>query len=361
MFTVLKSIVCYALGVLGFFLFWHWFFDKPNEHDILIPLLTGFGASSVACGIIDDEHIQDKNVEFAHYVIVGVVTAGFWVYQFVDTYNDFQGLKDSNAIISGIATVIYSWSDLLMAAVTFFCIVICNTPPNFSFDRLKGDVSDILDSPQPQPSEKPELDILESLKENYRNDVIEANRAIESNPNDDEAYYKRGCAYNHLGQYDKAIQDLDKFIALNPDFADAYFWRGSSYESLKQYGQAIQDFDKAIELNPNEGTAYSSRGKTYFELGKYALAIQDFDKAIQLDSSDSYSNSFTYRDRGIAYSRLGKYKLAIVDLTKAIELDSENIFADSLYYERGLCYQAIGDDLSAQTDFEKAKAFGHDS
>lgn len=354
MFTILKSIGVYALGVLGFFVFWHWFFDKPNQHEILIPLLTGFGASALCCGIIEDEKISDKNEEFAHYVIVGVVTAGFWVYQFLDTYDDFKTITKNDAILSGIATVMHSWSDLLMAAVTFFCIVLCNVPPNFSFDKLKGNVSDIMDSTP--TAEEPQPDLIELMRDSDRKDIQEATAAIELNPNDAMAYHKRGCAHNGLKQYEQAIQDFDKAIGLNPNFPETYWWRGISYSSLKQYERAIQDFDKAIELNPSDATAYSSRGNAYSELGKYALAILDYDKAIQFDSN----GPFQYEYRGHAYFKLGKYKQAIQDFTKAIEL-ADDLFKDELYYGRGLCYQALNDDLNAQADFEKAKALGHDS
>ena len=361
MFTILKSIGAYALGVIVCFLFCHWFFDRPSDHGILIPFITGCGASALACNVIEEEHIRDKDIEFAHYVIVGIVTSFFWVYQFIDTYNDYQGFRDSNPIVSGIATVITSWSDLLMAAITFFGIVVSNAPQNFSFDKLKSNMSDILDSPQPN-SEEPQPDILETLRNENKNAIKEADKAIELNPNDANAYHKRGCAYHSLKQYERAIEDLDKAVDLNPNFPDTYVFRGLSYSGLKQYERAIQDFDKAVELNSNDETAYSSRGDAYFELKQYERAIRDYDKAIELsDPDDDLLNTSVYYNRGKAYHQLKQYKRAIQDFSQVIKVDSNDMFDYHMfaYHDRGLCYRAINDELNAQADLDKAKALGY--
>lgn len=355
MFTILKSIGAYAIGVIVCFLFCHWFFDRPSEHGILIPFITGCGASALACNVIEEEHIRDKDIEFAHYVIVGIVTSFFWVYQFIDTYNDYQGFRDSNPIVSGIATVITSWSDLLMAAITFFGIVVSNAPQNFSFDKLKSNMSDILDSPQNDSGES-QPDILEMIENADKDAIKEADKAIELNPNDAKAYHNRGCAYNGLRQYEKSIEDFNKAIELNPNFPDTYIFRGLSYSGLEQYERAIQDYNKVIELNPNDKTAYSSRGDAYFGLKQYERAIRDYDKTIELSDSNVDYLNIVYYNQGKAYYQLKQYKRAIQDFSKVIKLNSSDMFA---YHYRGLCYQALNDELNSQADFEKAKALGY--
>lgn len=119
---VVKSIGAYAIAIIAFSLFWNWFFDKPSDHDILITVLTGFCASTIAGGIIEDEHIADKQEEFTTYLITAIVTTGFWIYQFYDTYSDFAEIE-KNQILVAIGSVMYSWNNLLMAAVTFFTIM----------------------------------------------------------------------------------------------------------------------------------------------------------------------------------------------------------------------------------------------
>ena len=49
--------------------------------------------------------------------------------------------------------------------------------------------------------------------------------------NDQEvrARIERGLEYNHLGQYDQAIQDYGETLHLNPQDADAYHNKGDRY------------------------------------------------------------------------------------------------------------------------------------
>ena len=44
--------------------------------------------------------------------------------------------------------------------------------------------------------------------------------------------------------------DLKKAIDLNPQDAEAYYNRGLAYDELSNYNQAIKDYTKVIELDP---------------------------------------------------------------------------------------------------------------
>ena len=115
--AALKAIGAYIAGIIGFFLFWLWFFDKPNEHDILIPVLTALFSSASSAKILEDER-----EEISTYIIVAVVTSGFWIYMFYGDYSDIVEIE-KNPLFSAVGSVMYSWSNLLMAAITFFVIM----------------------------------------------------------------------------------------------------------------------------------------------------------------------------------------------------------------------------------------------
>jgi len=59
---------------------------------------------------------------------------------------------------------------------------------------------------------------------------------------------------------DPAITDLDKAIQLKPDHATAYFFRGNAYYHKGDYERAIADLDTAIQLRPDLVEAYVNRG-----------------------------------------------------------------------------------------------------
>ncbi len=189
-------------------------------------------------------------------------------------------------------------------------------------------------------------------KGEYDRAIQDYTKAIELKPDDAEAYYNRGLAWDELGDFDRAIQDFDRAIELKPDYAEAYNNRGNAWAHKGEYDRAIQDFDKAIELKPDDAEAYFNRGNAWAHKGEYDRAIQDFDKAIELkpDFAEAYNN------RGNAWDELGEYDRAIQDYTKAIELKPDDAEA---YNNRGVAWAHKGDYDRALEDFEVAWSLRH--
>lgn len=99
-------------------------------------------------------------------------------------------------------------------------------------------------------------------------------KAIELNPNFAVKAYKN-CGDIHLRRsseykirYERAIQCYNKVIELNPNDTEAYFRRGQAYQGLQQYKKAIKDYDKALELNPNFTYAKNNRDACLKAMGK---------------------------------------------------------------------------------------------
>jgi tetratricopeptide (TPR) repeat protein len=118
----------------------------------------------------------------------------------------------------------------------------------------------------------------------------------------------------------KTTTDYDKAIELNPDNADAYYKRGDAYAEIGEYGQAIADYSKAIELAPGHALAYFNRAYASGEIGEYNKAIVDYSKAIELNPSDAQA----YYNRGLDYQNKGEVPKAVSDLEKCIELSTDS-------------------------------------
>lgn len=94
-----------------------------------------------------------------------------------------------------------------------------------------------------------------------------------------EKYKETGNQYFKNHQYMKAIEAFTKAIEDEPDFNEAYFNRGLVYYDLELFYKAIVDFDMAIMLNPNDRDAYYARGLSYSKVNKLKLAMMDVQKA----------------------------------------------------------------------------------
>ncbi len=147
----------------------------------------------------------------------------------------------------------------------------------------------------------------ELVHSNYSVAILFFSNAIKLNPENHNAYYKRGDAYFSLKNYEKAIDDFNKTIELDPENVVAFGRRGDAYDKLKQYEKAIEDYNKGIDRNPLYAPAYNNRGNTYYFIGQYEKAIKDYNRTIELDPE----NVVVYSNLGVAYSGLEQYGKAI--------------------------------------------------
>jgi len=158
-----------------------------------------------------------------------------------------------------------------------------------------------------------------AIQDAYGRTTADYDNAIELNPDNADVYYKRGDAYDELGEYGKAIADYNKAIKLNPDHALAYLNRGCAYGEMGEYEKAIVDYNKVTELRPNHALAYYNRGCAYSEIGEHEKAIADYNKTIELDPDDADA----YYSRGLAYRKKGEVPRAVTDLEKCIGLSTD--------------------------------------
>jgi len=85
--------------------------------------------------------------------------------------------------------------------------------------------------------------------------IAEFEQALALDPSLAEVYGSLGDTYRDIGQYEKAIEFLDRAIRLtNPQNQDLAFWysgKGRAYFGLEQYDHAIEWTRRAIAINPN--------------------------------------------------------------------------------------------------------------
>ena len=137
----------------------------------------------------------------------------------------------------------------------------------------------------------------------------------------------RGKCYYKLGEYEKAIQDLNraKEVARRP-LPEAHLYLGKIFSITGDEVKATEHFDNAVKicsqniekiekgedvwLYPTQVYAlYNLRGLVYLEFKEYDKAISDFERVVQL--SPDFPRGHTYypvegrKNIGIAYSKMG--------------------------------------------------------
>ena len=124
---------------------------------------------------------------------------------------------------------------------------------------------------------------------NYYNEIISRNNidlVLYS-----ELLYRRGSAYERLGDYSNADKDLLKSLDIDPD--DAYVLNYLAYSWLERnykIDNAIQMLEKAYESKSNDPYIIDSIGWAYFLIDDFLKAEKFLKRAVELMPEDPVVN-----------------------------------------------------------------------
>jgi len=141
------------------------------------------------------------------------------------------------------------------------------------------------------------------MSNEYDRDIADCSDAIRLNPNDAEAYCKRGLAYLKNGDCDNAIADFSEAIRLDKNNAAAYFGLGIAYDIKCYHNQAIVGFKETVLLNPNDFETHRKKIELYSK-----QAIASYNEAIRLNPDGAWAY-YRRRDNAYHYSDDGPFDI----------------------------------------------------
>ncbi len=142
-------------------------------------------------------------------------------------------------------------------------------------------------------------------------------RAIELNPNFDEAHHQLGFIYLHIGLLDKAQQEIEKALAINPGNTLARYRLGVINMCRARYEEAFQIFNSTPrDMNPSLLAFYTSNA--LFRLGRNEEAseiIEKFFKDYPKDEGGAVTSV-----KAMMLAKAGKKREAEATIQHAIEI-----------------------------------------
>ena len=164
----------------------------------------------------------------------------------------------------------------------------------------------------------------------YEAAITSATKAIDICPETKEAefflskcYYLRGKAYRHIGEFQKADNDLNEAMDLAEKRKDESF----------SVSVGIERCNNDLAQNPNRTNVnayvYAKRGLLYAEKKDFERAIADCTKAIEIacgnpDDYENWETAKAYRVRRKVYLKMGDMEKAEADHAKAHELEQQD-------------------------------------
>lgn len=148
----------------------------------------------------------------------------------------------------------------------------------------------------------------------------------------DYKYYTNlGIEETNKGNFDEAIEALDKAIELKSDFDLAYFSKAIAFHNKMELEEAYENYTRALEINPKMIDAYYNLAQVILAR-KPATdedlkeALKNLEKAVELDSK--FTDAYYYI--GVIKKNLGDYEGAVRALDKGIELEPNAVYSKAL-------------------------------
>jgi serine/threonine protein kinase/Flp pilus assembly protein TadD len=176
----------------------------------------------------------------------------------------------------------------------------------------------------------------------YQEAAAEFDRAIATEPTNDDAYREQAEAYQHLGKYAQAEATYRRAIELRPHYWAGYNWLGVFYYHRAQYREAAEMFEQVTALAPDNARGSYNLAASYVGQGQYADAIAVLRRSIAVRPT---ATAFT--DLGNAYFYLRRYDEADLAYEQAVKLDQADSLlwwnlGDGYYYSPGKRAQSAG-------------------
>lgn len=152
---------------------------------------------------------------------------------------------------------------------------------------------------------------------------------VKSKPIDDkqrfDLRFELAAAYYSGGQYDVAMEEIDKALVIQPRSADGNLLKGMIYDRQGNSSVALDYIRKAMTYKPGDGNYIHNYGVALCVNKNYAEGIKYLQQAVAAPGYQRVANSWAAM--GTCYAQAGDFVQAEGALRQALEVEPRNGFA----------------------------------
>lgn len=216
---------------------------------------------------------------------------------------------------------------------------------------------------------------------NFEATLQTLNRCVRKAPASTACRLRRAELNIHLGQVERAFNDLNESLRINDQLHEAYWMKGKLYEGLGNVELARSSFTTAVEVRPDFYDGFIALGLFCASQGD-PLAEEYYRSAIELKPGSveaHYNLAMHLQERGDLEEALTTYALISEldpnnatapfnqgyihleyrqDYGAAVEAFSKALdrlpYYQQAFYNRGLAHESLGELERALADYESA-------
>lgn len=189
---------------------------------------------------------------------------------------------------------------------------------------------------------------------NYQKSINDANKLLEKDTNNLDAYIYRAESYKILGDYEKAEQDYKTLINISKSeeyINKAYMGLGSVEYLKNNYDTSLEYFLKVSEIDKNLTYLNYMLANIYYKKKLYQEALKFYTKVIN-SKGDEYIESLL--GRSDVYYTMKNYQKAYEDLSVIIDINPKALFISTIYNNRACNLRYLGKAEKAMQDVKMA-------
>ncbi|MBJ11212.1 MAG: hypothetical protein CMP66_07160 [Flavobacteriales bacterium] len=260
---------------------------------------------------------------------------------FLDRGNLEAAMMDQELIVS----LDSSNHELLFELAEMQYQIAKNGRPNYYKASLKNLTKDL----EAQESHTSSLLLrgeLHFLYRNHEQSLKDLNNVLRVDPYEAKAYYFKGLNFKELGDFEKAISQLQTSVEQDPFNIYAYEELAFIYAYLDNPIAELY-FDNALSLDSLNVQIWYRKGKYLQDLDRFSDAEKCYNAMLRIDNFNQFAN---YNLGYINWKRKD-YEMAANYFSDAIYTNPEYVDA---YFARGLCFKELGNIPQARADFQSA-------
>lgn len=156
----------------------------------------------------------------------------------------------------------------------------------------------------------------------------------------------RGIDKDEAGDKEGALAEFQRAAALRPEMPEPHFMIGIACSDRQEYQRAIDEYDRYLAVHSDNPFVWSNRGYAHFKLGDLVAARADVDRAAQ----------FAPDERGILEGRIaiaresGDWATVASDASRLLEKFPTDV---ALRFERGKALANLEQFAAARDDFDR--------
>jgi len=161
----------------------------------------------------------------------------------------------------------------------------------------------------------------------FKNAVLEYEKVIEIQPENQIAWYELGNLHFSMENYDKALEALVKAKEIDPEQPEVYISLAQTYIKIEQPDEASIELQELLGMAPDHYNGLYMLGKIFQDKGWVDEAIEKYEAANQIVPSELDP----VLQLGILYRDKNDYESARVWFQKVIEVDAGNMVASDFF------------------------------